>query len=91
MVIRTSYKGYTIETQTIDSRKPGSPWAIYSASYVVKKMGKPAPLARCSVQSLFHTAQFAVRAGTDAAKHAIDDLVNEEQVPVARQAEDQES
>ena len=88
-MIRTSYKGYTIETQTNDSRKLGSPWALYSASYVVKKMGKPAPLARCSVQSLFHTAQFAVRAGTDAAKHVIDGFVYEEQVRVAGTARHQ--
>ena len=37
---RSTYKGYTIDIRSNDCRKVGSPWALYSAAFLVKAVGK---------------------------------------------------
>ena len=75
---RSTYKGYTIDIRSNDCRKVGSPWALYSAAFLVKAVGKSTPPVKRTLQGQFHTAQFAIRAGTDSAKHFVDELIWEQ-------------
>ena len=75
---RSTYKGYTIDIRSNDCRKVGSPWALYSAAFLVKAVGKSTPPVRRTLQGQFHTAQFAIRAGTDSAKHFVEELIWEQ-------------
>ena len=74
---RSAYKGFTIDIRSNDCRKVGSPWALYSAAFVVKALGESAPLVKRKLQGEYHTAQYAIRAGTDAAKHLVDEMTAE--------------
>ena len=75
---RSTYKGYTIDIRSNDCRKVGSPWALYSAAFLVKAVGKSTPTVKRTLQGQFHTAQFAIRAGIDSAKHFVDELIWEQ-------------
>ena len=73
---RSDYRGYTIDIRSNDCRKVGSPWALYSTAFVVKELGKSALPFKRTLQGQYHTAQFAIRAGTDAAKHFVDEMIS---------------
>ncbi len=77
-VDNTVDKGYAIDFRSNDCREVGSPWALYSAAFLVKEIGESAPPVKRTLQGQFHTAQFAIRAGTDSAKHFVDELTWEQ-------------
>jgi len=60
-VDNTVDKGYAIDIRSNDCRKVGSPWALYSAAFLVKEIGESAPPVKRTLQGQFHTAQFAIR------------------------------
>ena len=76
----SAYKGYSIDSRSNDCRKVGSPWALYSAAFVVKALDKSAPAVKRKLPGEYHTAQYAIRAGTDAAKHLVDQMISNQTV-----------
>jgi len=89
-VARSTYKGYTIDIRSKDCRKVGSPWALYSAAFVVAATGTSTPPAKRTLDFQFHTAQFAVRAATDFAKQFVDELILEQTRAAATASETKE-